>query len=179
VAGVCLGIGTLLWATDAPAGDPALRPPAAGPTGVDEPAVALPDDGAPAESETAPVDPPPLELPPLDPPVDEPPAGAGPRRPPRPARGSSRSPSWCSTTPASRGSPPGRPAAFERGGWPVSDTGGLRGRIRATTVYYPPGQQAEARAFAERFDGIDRVLPRLAGLPGSGLTVVVTRDFRP
>jgi hypothetical protein len=70
-------------------------------------------------------------------------------------------------------------ASFERAGWPVRDTGGLRGRIRATTVYYPPGQQAVAEEFARRFDGIERVLPRLAGLPGTGLTVVVTRDFQP
>lgn len=68
-------------------------------------------------------------------------------------------------------------AEFEDGGWPVRDTGSLRGRIRATTVYYEPGQQDVARAFAERFPQVVRVLPRLTGLPGQGLTVVVTRDI--
>jgi hypothetical protein len=67
---------------------------------------------------------------------------------------------------------------FEAGGWPVRETGNLRGRIRATTVYYPPGEQQAAQELASRFPGIVRVLPRLSNLPGSGLTVVVTRDFR-
>jgi hypothetical protein len=71
VAGVALGIGTLLWATDAPDGDPALRPPSASGELGDEPAVALP------EGEERPVDPPPLP----EPVVEAPP----PRRPrPRP-----------------------------------------------------------------------------------------------
>lgn len=68
-------------------------------------------------------------------------------------------------------------ARFAAGGWPVRETGSVGGRIRATTVYYDPGQEASARAFAATFRGIERVLPRLEGLPGQGLTVVVTRDF--
>jgi hypothetical protein len=47
-----------------------------------------------------------------------------------------------------------------------------------TTVYHPPGQEAAAREFAARFPGVVRVLPRTETLPGSGLTVVLTRDFR-
>ncbi len=69
-------------------------------------------------------------------------------------------------------------AGITRQGWPVRDTGNFTGRIRATTVYYAPGQQDDARALAERFSGIERVLPRFAGLPGEGLTLVLTRDFR-
>jgi hypothetical protein len=68
-------------------------------------------------------------------------------------------------------------ARFRAGGWPVPVTGNYRGgTIRATTVYYPPGLQASAQRFATQF-GVDRVLPRFAGLPGDGVTVVLTRDF--
>ena len=66
---------------------------------------------------------------------------------------------------------------FRAGHWPVPLTGNYRGgTIAVTTVYYPPGQQASAQRFATQF-GIDRVAPRFAGLPGSGVTVVLTRDF--
>ena len=40
----------------------------------------------------------------------------------------------------------------------------------------PALQRQQAREVAAAF-GIPRVLPRFAGLPGSGLTVVVTRDL--
>ena len=67
---------------------------------------------------------------------------------------------------------------FRAGGWPVPATGNYRGgRIVTTTVYYPAGGQGSAQRFAAQF-GIGRVLPRFAGLPGSGLTVVLTRDYR-
>ena len=66
---------------------------------------------------------------------------------------------------------------FAAGGWPVREVGSLGGRIRATTVYYDAGQEDSARAFAATFRGIERVLPRIEGLPGRGLVVVVTRDF--
>ena len=68
---------------------------------------------------------------------------------------------------------------FRAGGWPVplkaSNYSG--GTLPATTVYYAPGQLGSAQRFAKQF-GISRVLPRFAGLPGSGLTVVLTRDYR-
>jgi hypothetical protein len=69
-------------------------------------------------------------------------------------------------------------AVFRAGGWPVGGTGNLRGRTPVTTVYYPIGEEVTARLFAARFRAIRRVLPRPPGLPGSGLTVVVTREFR-
>ena len=179
VAGVLLGIGTLLWATDAPGGDPALQAPAAlVEAGGDEPAVALPGDpGRPAEIETAPVDPPPPlpEPAPADQPVAEAPA-------PEPAAQPAATepvPVLVLNNSRVEGLAARAAAGFEQAGWPVRDTGSLRGRIRASTVYYPAGQQDVAREFARRFPGIERVLPRLAGLPGSGLTVVVTRDFQP
>lgn len=66
---------------------------------------------------------------------------------------------------------------FDAGGWPIAGTGNYsRGVIAETTVYYASGQRASAQRFARQF-GIDRVLPRFAGLPGKGLTVVLTRDF--
>ncbi len=69
-------------------------------------------------------------------------------------------------------------ARFRAGGWPVPKVGNYsRGRIPATTVYFAPGQQASAARFARQF-GIGRVVPRFAGLPGSGTTVVLTRDYR-
>ncbi|MCW2667810.1 MAG: hypothetical protein JWN57_2772, partial [Frankiales bacterium] len=69
-------------------------------------------------------------------------------------------------------------ARFARAGWPVRLVGNFRGRLRATTVYYEPGQRAAAQRFARTFRGVPRVLPRPANIPGPrGLTVVLTRDF--
>jgi hypothetical protein len=62
-------------------------------------------------------------------------------------------------------------------GWPVRKTGNFTGRIRSTTVYYAAGQRASAVRLARQFHQIRRVLPRFAGLPGRGLTLVVTRDW--
>lgn len=62
-------------------------------------------------------------------------------------------------------------------GWPIRKTGNFTGRIRETTVYYAPGQRAVALRLAHEFGQVKRVLPRFAGLPGTGLTVVVTRDW--
>ena len=68
-------------------------------------------------------------------------------------------------------------ARFRAGGWPVKGTGNYRGgTIAQTTVYYAPGQLGSAKRFAKQF-GIARVRPRFSGLPGSGLTVVLTRDY--
>ncbi len=66
---------------------------------------------------------------------------------------------------------------FRKGGWPIRTVGNVRGRFAATTVYYAPGQEASARALARQFPAITRVHPRFEGLPGTGLTVVVTRYF--
>lgn len=65
---------------------------------------------------------------------------------------------------------------FATAGWPIRQVGNFTGRIRATTIYYLPGQLSVARRFATAFD-VPRVLPRFAGLPGSGFTVVLTRDY--
>jgi len=63
-------------------------------------------------------------------------------------------------------------------GWPIAKVGNYRGRIAMTTVYYAPGQLPQARELAREFPQIERVEPRFDGLPGQGLTLVVTRDWR-
>jgi hypothetical protein len=166
VAGVALGIGTLLWATSGSGGgDPTVhRAGSSAAAPLDQPAV-----GAPAATSPSAVPTPAATTP-----------GAAP-----------------ATVSATTTAPPAAPAhepvlvlndsrvaglaqraaqRFTAAGWPVRDTGSLTGRIRTTTVYYAPGQQAEAEAFARAFPEVRRVLPRLATLPGAGLTVVVTRD---
>ena len=68
-------------------------------------------------------------------------------------------------------------AQVANGGWSIKYIGNVTGRIAESTVYYAPGQAAIARAFADQFSAVRRVLPRFQGLPGSGLTLVVTRDW--
>lgn len=63
------------------------------------------------------------------------------------------------------------------GGWPIKDIGNFTGRIPVSTIYYAPGQAKVAQAFAHQFHAVQRVLPRFRGLPGSGLTLVVTREW--
>jgi hypothetical protein len=62
-------------------------------------------------------------------------------------------------------------------GWPVRGTGNFTGRISETTVYYASGQRASAMRLARDIHQVRRVEPRFAGLPGRGLTLVVTRDW--
>jgi hypothetical protein len=68
-------------------------------------------------------------------------------------------------------------AQVSSGGWPIRQIGNFTGRIRVSTAYYAPGQADEAHALARQFPAIQRVLPRFDGLPGSGLTLVVTREW--
>lgn len=63
------------------------------------------------------------------------------------------------------------------GGWPIRQIGNFTGRIAVSTVYYAPGQKQVAGALAHQFSAVQRVLPRFHGLPGSGLTLVVTREW--
>lgn len=121
-----------------------------------------------AAADTAPpaLRPPPEELTPVPPPPPAPTPPAAPVQPALTVLNNSRIPTLAQTA-------AGR---YRAGGWPVATIGSFRGRIVATTVYYLPGQRQQAREVAAAF-GIPRVLPRFAGLPGSGLTVVVTRDL--
>jgi hypothetical protein len=68
-------------------------------------------------------------------------------------------------------------AQVANGGWSIKQIGNFTGRIRVSTVYYAPGQARVARKFAHQFSAVQRVLPRFRGLPGSGLTLVVTREW--
>jgi hypothetical protein len=68
-------------------------------------------------------------------------------------------------------------AQVANGGWQIKQIGNFTGRIRISTVYYAPGQAAVAHKFAHQFSAVQRVLPRFRGLPGSGLTLVVTREW--
>jgi len=180
VVGVLLGVGALLWMSEDPqSGNPVVA------------AVPAPADVAPGG---APPVPGPLATPPprVSPAAPAPPAPPTPQAPPVAVPGTPR-PVAVPATPRPAVPAPGPPltvlnnsryhdlaeraaARFRGGGWPVAVTGQFTGRLRASTVYYSPGQQAVAQRLAARF-GLPRVLPRFAGLPGQGLTVVVTRDY--
>jgi hypothetical protein len=68
-------------------------------------------------------------------------------------------------------------ARFRAAGWPTPVVDNYSGSTLAqTTVFYAPGQRASAERFARQFK-ISRVVPRINGLPGHGLVVVLTRDF--
>jgi hypothetical protein len=168
VAGVVLGIGTLLWISEDPTRGPG-------------PVVQAPVDdlASQPEAEPVPVDPPApsaAAVPPAPAPVAPAPVAPAPEPPPA-AAPSVVVPVLVLNNSRTTGLADRAAAQFRAAGWPVRDTGNFRGRIRATTIYYPPGQRASAEEFARRFSGIERVLPRFEGLPGSGLTVVLTRDF--
>jgi hypothetical protein len=158
VAGVLLGIGALLWATDAPTGTPALQEPQA-----QTARVSTSRSPAPSPTSAVVVTPVPLR--------STTPAAAAqvqpvPKLPLTVLNNSTRNKL------ADRAA-----ARYRASGWPVKLTGNFRGRIVATTVYYAPGQRASAQLLQRMFPAIERVLPRFTGLPGSGLTVVLTRAY--
>jgi hypothetical protein len=157
VAGVLLGIGALLWATDAPKGSPALQQTQA----QSSPAATSTSAAASPSADTVTATPAPLQTPPAAA------VPAGPPKLPLTVLNNSNVNQL-----AKRAA-----ARFHAAGWPITLTGGFRGRISVTTVYYAPGQQAAAFLLQKAFPAIQRVHPRFAGLPGSGLTVVLTRDY--
>ena len=183
VAGVLLGVGTLLWVTD----DPSTRP---GPTVRAEPAPLAQDPPPETESEPAPlpsvlllhpsvvvsasVVPPPVVPAPVAPSPTSPTAPPPPPPPPPP---SLVVPVTVLNNSKETGLAERAAARFDRGGWPIALTGNFRGQIPITTVYYDPGLEASARAFAADFRGIARVRPRFATLPARGVVVVLTREF--
>jgi hypothetical protein len=176
VAGVALGIGTLLWASDAPVAgerqgpvvtDAAAPAPQTGPTDG-------PDDAAAVDRPSVE---PPVKESAAAPPAAPPPAPAPPAPPARTQPASVVVPVTVLNNSRETGLAARAAARFEDGGWPVRATGNYTGRLRETTVYYAAGQEAAARSFARTFRGITRVLPRFDRLPGEGLTVVLTRHF--
>jgi hypothetical protein len=62
-------------------------------------------------------------------------------------------------------------------GWTVPAVGNFRGVVPATTVYYPPGQEAAAQAAAESLPTTPRIRPRFGNLSATRLTVVVTDTY--
>lgn len=172
VAGVLLGVGSLLWVTD----DPARGP---GPTVRAEAAPLAQDQ--PLDTENVPARPP--SLGPLVPAVVAPPAVIPLPAPPvtaPPGSTGERSlvvPVTVLNNSKKTGLAERAAARFDRGGWPIALTGNFRGQIPVTTVYYDPGLEASARAFAADFRGIARVRPRFATLPARGVVVVLTREF--
>ena len=163
VAGVCLGIGTLLWASDDPSqgsGPAVTRPVGHEPVGtqlagqqpVQDLIAAAPVPAAPASSVAAS--------------ASQPASAASLRTPVTVLNNSNLS-----------GLADRAAVRFRKGGWQVRLTGDFRGRIPVTTVYYDPGLEASARAFAADFAGIIRVRPRFATLPAHGVVVVLTRDY--
>ncbi|MCU1589227.1 MAG: hypothetical protein JWP11_483 [Frankiales bacterium] len=159
VAGVLLGIGALLWATDAPKGTPALQQPQAQSSQLAP--SAAPSALSSPSPEAVTVTPAPLQSRAV---VAAP--AAAPKLPLTVLNNSNVNQL------AKRAA-----ARYQAGGWPIKLTGAFRGRIPVTTVYYEPGQQASAVALQKQFPAIERVRPRFAGLPGSGLTVVLTRTY--
>jgi hypothetical protein len=156
VAGVLLGIGALLWATDAPKGAPALQEPQA------QTAHVTRTPSPVASRETVMVTPAPL-------------------RSTTPAAAARVAPAKLALTVlnnSTRSKLADRVAArYRAAGWPVKLTGNFTGRITVTTAYYAPGQLASAQLLQKTFPAIERVRPRFAGLPGTGLTVVLTRTY--
>jgi len=62
-------------------------------------------------------------------------------------------------------------------GWPIAKVGNFTGRVPISTLYYAPGQETSAQQLAASMPAIQRVRPRFSGLPTSGLTLVVTREW--
>lgn len=69
---------------------------------------------------------------------------------------------------------------FSTKGWQVGPVGNYTGDLSTTTVYYDSSNSAQHRAaetLAAQFPEVAQVQPRFAGLPGSGLTVVLAPDW--
>ena len=160
VAGVLLGIGALLWANAGPQGTPTvatgsntqITPPASAPA---------PRQSAPAPTSTHPM----------------PAGGVAPPRPVTPVIVPAANPVTVLNNSRVFHLADGVARRLRAAGWPVSATGNAPGRFSVTTLYYLPGQQAVAAAFVARFGGIGRTAVRPPGLPGRGLTLVLTRDY--
>jgi hypothetical protein len=70
---------------------------------------------------------------------------------------------------------------FAGRGWDIGMIGNYTGDIATTTVYYAASdtkQEQAAQTLAAQFPKVAKVAPRLADLPGSGLTVVIAPDWK-
>ena len=68
-------------------------------------------------------------------------------------------------------------AVLAAAGWRVGGVGNFRGNVPATTVYYPAGMKAQARALAAAFGQVDRMRPAFDGIPADKLTVILCKDY--
>ena len=66
---------------------------------------------------------------------------------------------------------------LEAGGWTVSGIDDFRGNVPATTVYFPPGLRAAAKALMAQFPQVGRIRPAFPGISTSQLTVILSKDF--
>jgi hypothetical protein len=69
-------------------------------------------------------------------------------------------------------------SALRSAGWDVAGTGPWYGAVPVTTVYYPAGQEAAAKALMAKFPEITRSLPVFDGVPADKLTVIICKDFK-
>jgi hypothetical protein len=113
--------------------------------------------------------------PPTTPPPTTAPATTRPSSRPKPAPAPSHPPLTVLNNSRITGLAHRAAARFAEGGWQIALIGNFTGRLWETTVFYAAGQQAAAEQLARQFPGLTRVQPRFVGLPGSGLTVVLTR----
>jgi len=67
-------------------------------------------------------------------------------------------------------------ARIDSAGWQVVGSDNWVGTIPATTIYFPPQLEAAARLLGKDL-GVNRVLPAVAPMSMSGLTVILTADF--
>ena len=66
---------------------------------------------------------------------------------------------------------------LEAGGWTVKRTGDFRGNVPLTTVYYPPGFEAQAEALEAQFSQVNRIRPAFSGIGKKRLTVILAKDY--
>jgi hypothetical protein len=67
--------------------------------------------------------------------------------------------------------------ALVAAGWAVDATDTWHGKVPATTVYYPAGMLAQAKALMAEFPTIARLRPAFTGIPMAGkLTVIICED---
>ncbi|MGW0664744.1 LytR C-terminal domain-containing protein [Streptodolium elevatio] len=64
-------------------------------------------------------------------------------------------------------------AKLTAAGWRVTGTGAWHGRVPATTVYHPAGQEAAAKRLAAAFPEVRRIKPTFQGISQARLVVIV------
>jgi hypothetical protein len=70
-------------------------------------------------------------------------------------------------------------ARLKAAGWRVTGTGDWHGRVPATTVYHPAGQEAAARKLAADLPEVRRIKPTFPGISQSRLVVIVVDAQNP